>query len=194
MALNGKHNRNDRRGQSLFTAARRPWPFFVARRRAAGAFFMRTPAVGAGGVHKSVTSRCSALIGACRGGHRPPSGTSPPPGRPACARTEPGVERGRRPWEPQTLAGHTSLTRHDRQEVLPWRERGVLGPPQRCESPYVCASCSRSEPRRPAARCRESWNRRWSSIAASSCSRRPMPQRRPSARIRRPGRLWRKHA
>jgi hypothetical protein len=43
MALNGKHNRNARRGQSLFTAPRRPWPFFVARRRAVGAFFMRTP-------------------------------------------------------------------------------------------------------------------------------------------------------
>jgi predicted transcriptional regulator len=55
----------------------------------------------------------------------PALGVRPPPGRPARARTEPGVERGRRPWEPQTLAGHTSLTRHDRQAVLPWRERGA---------------------------------------------------------------------
>jgi hypothetical protein len=34
MVFSGKHNRNARRGQSLFTAARHPWPFFVARRRA----------------------------------------------------------------------------------------------------------------------------------------------------------------
>ena len=66
MAFSCKQNRNDRRGQSLFTAARRPWPFFVTRRRAKGAFFVRTPAWGAGGEHKSVTARCSASIGACR--------------------------------------------------------------------------------------------------------------------------------
>jgi hypothetical protein len=46
MVFSGKHNRNARRGQSLFTAARRPWPFFVVRRRAKGAFFVRTPARG----------------------------------------------------------------------------------------------------------------------------------------------------
>src|SRR5262249_27635798 len=34
-----KHTRNDRLGQSLFTAARRLWTLFVSRRRSAGAFF-----------------------------------------------------------------------------------------------------------------------------------------------------------
>jgi hypothetical protein len=54
MAFSSKHNRNARRGQSLFTAARRPWPFFVARRRVKGAFFVRTPAWGPEGGTRAV--------------------------------------------------------------------------------------------------------------------------------------------
>jgi hypothetical protein len=185
MALNSKHNRNDRRGQSLFTAPRRPWPSFVARRRAAGAFFMRTPAVGAGGVHKSVTARCSALIGAGRGGHQPPSGTSPPPGRRvskvdgsicrsaagrlvesrglACPSASPplwasglllaglrvqGLSQAwsvadahgsLRPWQATRASRATTVRRSYHGE-----NEGRVGPPQRCESPYVCARCSKS--------------------------------------------------
>jgi len=45
MVFSGKQNRNARLGQSLFTAARRPWTLFVARRRSVGAFFVRTPAL-----------------------------------------------------------------------------------------------------------------------------------------------------
>jgi hypothetical protein len=54
MAFSGKQNRNTQRGQSLFTAARRPWTFFVARRRAAGAFFVRTPAWGPEGCTRAL--------------------------------------------------------------------------------------------------------------------------------------------
>jgi hypothetical protein len=63
MVFSGKHNRNARRGQSLFTAARRPWPFFVARRRRKGAFFVRTPAWGPEGGTRAlrhVAARSSA--------------------------------------------------------------------------------------------------------------------------------------
>jgi hypothetical protein len=67
MVLGSKHSRNARRGQSLFTAARRPWPFFVARRRAAGAFFVRTSAWGPERGHRAVqhaAARSSARAGA----------------------------------------------------------------------------------------------------------------------------------
>jgi hypothetical protein len=39
MALINNHSRYDRLGQSLFTAARRPWTLFVSRRRSTDAFF-----------------------------------------------------------------------------------------------------------------------------------------------------------
>ena len=56
MVFSDKHNRNARQGQSLFAAARRPWLFFVVRRRAAGAFFVHTPAWGRRGAQeRSVT-------------------------------------------------------------------------------------------------------------------------------------------
>jgi hypothetical protein len=51
MVFSGKHNRNARRGQSLFTAARRPWPFFVVRRRAKGAFLCAHPRGSRRGAH-----------------------------------------------------------------------------------------------------------------------------------------------
>jgi hypothetical protein len=98
MALSCKHNRNARLGQSLFLAVRRLWPFFVARRRAKGAFFVRTPA------------------------WEPQGG---PRAWRHAARTEPGVACGRHPGEPQPLPSLTSRTRRARQDGLPWRERGV---------------------------------------------------------------------
>jgi hypothetical protein len=146
MVFNGKHNRNARRGQSLFTAARRPWPFFVARRRAKGAFFVRTPAWEPEGCPRAWRHAASWAPGQQGGRRRRPQRSGarggcqgrglpqvvppawcirPHPGRPACARTEPGVACGRRPGEPQTLPSPTSRTRHDRQDGLPWRARGV---------------------------------------------------------------------
>jgi hypothetical protein len=53
-----KHRRNDRLGQSLFTAARRPWTLFIARRRSASAFFCALVA--------RCTSELVARFRACR--------------------------------------------------------------------------------------------------------------------------------
>jgi hypothetical protein len=165
MALNGKHNRNTRRGQSLSTAARRPWPFFVARRRAAGAFFVRTPAWGLTGClrawrhatswaqgqqggRRRLPHRRGARVG-CQGRDLPQ--VVPPdlcdrphPYSSYVARTALGVERCRRPWEPKTLQPHTSLTRNDSQNVLQWRERGMLWQPRRFAFHYAHVICSRS--------------------------------------------------
>jgi hypothetical protein len=123
MVFSGKHNRNARRGQSLFTAARRPWPFFIVRRRATGAFFVRTPAREPEGCPRAWRHVAAWAPGQPGGRRRPPrSGARagcpgrglpqvvlpagcirPYPGRPACVKIEPGVVCGRRPGEPQTL-------------------------------------------------------------------------------------------
>ena len=50
----------------------------------------------------------------------------PHPCSPSFSRIDQCVERCRRPVEPKTLQSHTSLTRNDSQDVLPWRERGAL--------------------------------------------------------------------
>jgi hypothetical protein len=69
MVLSGKHNRNDRLGQSLFSQRQAPVALLCLMEEVGGRLFCSTTSVGAGGVKKSIVSRGHAIIGACRGDH-----------------------------------------------------------------------------------------------------------------------------
>jgi hypothetical protein len=61
MVFSSKHSRNNRRGQPLFNSGQAPWTLSVVRRRSAGAFFVCTPAVGAGGGTRALRHAAARL-------------------------------------------------------------------------------------------------------------------------------------
>jgi hypothetical protein len=72
----------------FYLTVRRPWTFFVARRRSAGAFFVRTPALGRHPFWLIIQRKPLGLDG-------PIGGLSPPEGRLACGFKPPAFSRFR---------------------------------------------------------------------------------------------------
>jgi hypothetical protein len=149
----------------LRMAIRRPGTLSVARRWSGGAFFVRTPGGGRRGAqergvtlpHGRRVSRVDGGVGRIAAGLVWDSrGVACPSASPPLwasglllaglrvqglsqAWSVADAHGSLRPWQATRASRATTVRRSYHGE-----NEGRVGPPQRCESPYVCARCSKS--------------------------------------------------